>query len=286
MNGKVFIGEFGRRWIKTVTVTAGGGLGTIEPFPAYTGTQVMDMEFGPDGALYVLDYGTGWFGGDANSARVPDRVQLRRRAGRRSPVANANPTSGQRAADRAVQLGRDQRPGRQPDHVRVGLHDQRQHRLDRGQPVVHLHRQRRVHGDADGAATTPAAAPRRASSSASADRRSRSTCRSTGGCSTSATRSRSRSPSPIRTPRPSTARGCGSTTSWATTVTATRSPAPPAARAPSRPLWTVSTTPTRTSSVCSPPSTPRSARPRRSRRRRPCCSRGPARPSTTAASRA
>ena len=26
------------------------------------------MEFGPDGALYVLDYGTGWFGGDANSA--------------------------------------------------------------------------------------------------------------------------------------------------------------------------------------------------------------------------
>ena len=26
------------------------------------------MAFGPDGALYVLDYGTGWFGGDANSA--------------------------------------------------------------------------------------------------------------------------------------------------------------------------------------------------------------------------
>ena len=28
----------------------------------------MDMEFGPDGALYVLDYGTGSFNGDANSA--------------------------------------------------------------------------------------------------------------------------------------------------------------------------------------------------------------------------
>ena len=26
------------------------------------------MAFGPDGALYVLDYGTGYFNGDANSA--------------------------------------------------------------------------------------------------------------------------------------------------------------------------------------------------------------------------
>jgi hypothetical protein len=28
----------------------------------------MDAEFGPDGALYVLDYGTGWGSGDENSA--------------------------------------------------------------------------------------------------------------------------------------------------------------------------------------------------------------------------
>ena len=93
MNGKVFIGEFGRRWIKTVTVATGGGLGTIEPFPAYTGTQVMDMEFGPDGALYVLDYGTGWFGGDANSA--VHRIEFNT-GGARAPiaVANANPVSG------------------------------------------------------------------------------------------------------------------------------------------------------------------------------------------------
>jgi hypothetical protein len=57
----VFIGEFGRRWIKAVTLNGSGGVGTIAPFQ-WTGTQVMDMEFGPDGALYVLDYGTGWFG--------------------------------------------------------------------------------------------------------------------------------------------------------------------------------------------------------------------------------
>jgi glucose/arabinose dehydrogenase len=101
MNSKVFIGEFGRRWIKTVNVTSTGGIASIASFPAFVGTQVMDMEFGPDGALYVLDYGAGWFGGDANSAvyridyngtgcQVP------------SPVISATPTSG--AAPLAVQF--------------------------------------------------------------------------------------------------------------------------------------------------------------------------------------
>jgi len=93
MNGKVFLGEFGRRWIKAATVTGTGGVGAIDAFPAYTGTQVMDLEFGPDGALYVLDYGTGWFGGDANSALY--RIEYNSGGGR-SPVASAsaNPTSG------------------------------------------------------------------------------------------------------------------------------------------------------------------------------------------------
>ena len=55
------------RWIKTIDVNADGRAGAIDDFP-WRGTQVMDMAFGPDGALYVLDYGTGWFSGDANSA--------------------------------------------------------------------------------------------------------------------------------------------------------------------------------------------------------------------------
>ncbi|WP_440089767.1 carbohydrate-binding protein [Streptosporangium sp. LJ11] len=93
MNGKVFIGEFGRRWIKTVTLNASGGVGSIEPFPTWTGTQVMDMEFGPDGALYVLDYGTGWFGGDANSAVY--RIEYNSGTGQ-APIAaiGANPKAG------------------------------------------------------------------------------------------------------------------------------------------------------------------------------------------------
>ncbi|MEV6637476.1 PQQ-dependent sugar dehydrogenase [Actinoplanes sp. NPDC051470] len=58
LDGKYFAGEYGRRWIKAITLGADGSRGAIEDFP-WTGTQVMDMAFGPDGALYVLDYGTG-----------------------------------------------------------------------------------------------------------------------------------------------------------------------------------------------------------------------------------
>jgi cytochrome c len=93
MNGKVFLGEFGRRWIKAATVTSSGGVGAIDAFPAYTGTQVMDMEFGPDGALYVLDYGTGWGNGDANSGLY--RIEYNSGGGRAPiAVASATPTSG------------------------------------------------------------------------------------------------------------------------------------------------------------------------------------------------
>ncbi|MFB9237646.1 carbohydrate-binding protein [Plantactinospora siamensis] len=66
-DGQFFATEFGRGWIKPIHVNADGSPGTIDNFP-WTGKQVMDSAFGPDGAYYVLDYGTGYFNGDANSA--------------------------------------------------------------------------------------------------------------------------------------------------------------------------------------------------------------------------
>ncbi|MFI7573891.1 carbohydrate-binding protein [Micromonospora sp. NPDC049497] len=66
-DGQFFAGELGRGWVKPIHLNADGSPGTIETFP-WNGKQVMDMAFGPDGALYVLDYGTGYFNGDANSA--------------------------------------------------------------------------------------------------------------------------------------------------------------------------------------------------------------------------
>jgi glucose/arabinose dehydrogenase/PKD repeat protein len=58
LDGRFFAAEYGRKWIKAIEVKADGSPGVIEAFP-WTGTQVMDEAFGPDGALYVLDYGTG-----------------------------------------------------------------------------------------------------------------------------------------------------------------------------------------------------------------------------------
>ncbi|MGY1438893.1 PQQ-dependent sugar dehydrogenase [Streptomyces reniochalinae] len=66
-DGDFFAGEFGRQWIKRIEQGQDGEVTKINDFP-WTGTQVMDMDFGPDGALYVLDYGTGYFNGDENSA--------------------------------------------------------------------------------------------------------------------------------------------------------------------------------------------------------------------------
>ncbi|GAB2975270.1 lectin [Streptomyces pseudoechinosporeus] len=91
-DGDFFAGEFGRRWIKRISSDADGTVQSINDIP-WTGTQVMDMAFGPDGALYVLDYGLAWFGGDENSALY----RIENATDGHSPVAQAaaDRTSGQ-----------------------------------------------------------------------------------------------------------------------------------------------------------------------------------------------
>jgi glucose/arabinose dehydrogenase len=93
LDGQFFAGEFGRGWIKPIVVNANGTYGAIDNFP-WNGKQVMDMQFGPDGSLYVLDYGTGYFNGDANSALY--RYDYVGAGGNRAPTAaaSANKTSG------------------------------------------------------------------------------------------------------------------------------------------------------------------------------------------------
>jgi glucose/arabinose dehydrogenase len=92
LDGHFFAAEFGRRWLKVIDVNADGSAGQINDFP-WGGTQVMDTAFGPDGALYVLDYGAGWGSGDANSALY--RIEYNP-AGNQAPIARvgADRTSG------------------------------------------------------------------------------------------------------------------------------------------------------------------------------------------------
>ncbi|WP_378626227.1 ThuA domain-containing protein [Nocardiopsis alba] len=61
--------EWGRQWIKQIHLDDEGGvLDITDTVPDIDLANPMDMEFGPDGALYVLEYGSGYFGGAEDSA--------------------------------------------------------------------------------------------------------------------------------------------------------------------------------------------------------------------------
>ncbi|MCX2741049.1 ThuA domain-containing protein [Pontibacter anaerobius] len=72
-DGKLFIYDWMRNWIKVVTMTEDGSFDKMEPFmPDIKLTGAIDMEVGPDGRLYVLEYGSGWFAknDDSGLARI------------------------------------------------------------------------------------------------------------------------------------------------------------------------------------------------------------------------
>lgn len=61
-DGKLFIYDFIRGWIKAVTLKPNSDYDHMEPFMEHTKFNGMiDMEMGPDGRIYVLEYGNGWF---------------------------------------------------------------------------------------------------------------------------------------------------------------------------------------------------------------------------------
>ena len=72
-NGKLFIYDWIRGWIKVVTMLPNGDFDMMEPFMENTKWHnAIDMEVGPDGKFYVLEYGTGWFAknDDAGLSRI------------------------------------------------------------------------------------------------------------------------------------------------------------------------------------------------------------------------
>jgi cytochrome c len=72
-DGKVFMYEWTRDYVKAITLGRGNQVRKIEPvIGSMTFDNPMDMEFGPDGSLYVLEYGDGYFAEnpEAQLARV------------------------------------------------------------------------------------------------------------------------------------------------------------------------------------------------------------------------
>jgi cytochrome c len=81
-----FIGEWNNGWIKTATLDdQGTGTGVFGTPWADTFNRPHEMEFGPDGSLYVIDWGSGFNGNNVDSGiyRI-DYV-----AGGRRPIAHA-----------------------------------------------------------------------------------------------------------------------------------------------------------------------------------------------------
>ncbi|HEV7347344.1 PQQ-dependent sugar dehydrogenase [Telluribacter sp.] len=100
-NGKLFIFEWMRDWINVVTLKPDGTYGSIEPFmPNTLFEHPIDMEFGPDGAMYVLEYGTYWFAQNANSKLT--RIDYSE--GNRPPVAKLTASTTVGAAPLTVRL--------------------------------------------------------------------------------------------------------------------------------------------------------------------------------------
>jgi glucose/arabinose dehydrogenase/cytochrome c551/c552 len=72
-NGKLIIYDWIRGWMKAVTLLPNGDFDKMEPFMEHTKlNNCIDMEVGPDGKLYLLEYGSGWFSKnpDAGLSRI------------------------------------------------------------------------------------------------------------------------------------------------------------------------------------------------------------------------
>ncbi|HSE69867.1 MAG TPA: PQQ-dependent sugar dehydrogenase, partial [Nocardioidaceae bacterium] len=94
-DGKPLLGEWTRDWIKGITLDENADVAKIEDVVSSIVTDnPMDMEFGPDGALYLLEYGDGFFAEnpDAQLSRI-DFIGV---GGNHSPVpkVSADPTNG------------------------------------------------------------------------------------------------------------------------------------------------------------------------------------------------
>lgn len=102
--GKWLIVEFMRGWIMAVTMDEEGNYVSMERLlPDQTFSSAIDMQFSPDGDLYVLEYGSAWFRGNDNA--LIKRIEYN--GGNRRPeiMASADKMAG--AVPFTVQLSSD-----------------------------------------------------------------------------------------------------------------------------------------------------------------------------------
>ena len=83
-DGKLFTYDWIRGWMMAVTLDEEGNFVSMERFlPSYKFSNPTDIIFSPDGDMYILEYGAGWFTQNQD-ARL---VHLKYNSGNRKPVA-------------------------------------------------------------------------------------------------------------------------------------------------------------------------------------------------------
>ena len=148
-NGVPLFYEWSRDYIKEFRLNRPNGR-TLEdirhvPVPV---DNPMDMEFGPDGALYVLEYGDGFF--SENPEAQLARIDFVRGNYTPVPVVTADVTQGLAPVTVNFTSAGTTDPDGDPIAYDVGLQRGRRGRLHGAEPDVHVHRERRVRRDAAG----------------------------------------------------------------------------------------------------------------------------------------
>ena len=84
--GKWLAADLSRGWIMSISMKENGDYKSMERFlPSYQPIEPIDIKFGPNGDLYVLEYGSNWFRKSDNAKLV--RIEYN--AGNRTPLVHA-----------------------------------------------------------------------------------------------------------------------------------------------------------------------------------------------------
>ncbi|MCF2493153.1 PQQ-dependent sugar dehydrogenase [Dyadobacter chenhuakuii] len=79
--------DFSRGWIMAISMSPNGDYESMERvLPAYHPVQPIDIKFGPNGDLYVLEYGSNWFRKSENSRLI--RIEYN--GGNRKPIVQVS----------------------------------------------------------------------------------------------------------------------------------------------------------------------------------------------------
>ncbi len=79
--------DFSRGWIMAISMKENGDYDSMERvLPTYHPVQPIDIKFGPDGDLYILEYGSNWFRKSDNSRLI--RIEYN--GGNRKPIVQVS----------------------------------------------------------------------------------------------------------------------------------------------------------------------------------------------------